>query len=92
VLVGLMGESDCVFNPAIMLARRLTIRGFTLRSQSVQAKQAIVERVKKDWMPLVEQNRLGPVLHGTMPLARAADAHRLIESNQTIGKVILTVD
>lgn len=92
VLVGLMGLQTCSFDPAIMLRKRLTIRGFTLRAQSVQEKQGIVARVTERWLPLIACGRIGPIIHTTLPLEQAADAHALVESNSIIGKVILTVD
>jgi putative PIG3 family NAD(P)H quinone oxidoreductase len=91
VLVGLMGGPTCVFDPAILLRKRLTVRGFTLRSQSVDEKRAIVGRVRERWLPLLEAGQIRPVLHGTMPLGEASAAHALLESNQTIGKVVLEV-
>jgi NADPH2:quinone reductase len=92
VLVGLMGEPTCRFDPAIMLRKRLTIRGFTLRAQSLTEKQAIVERLAERWLPLIASGRIGPIIHATLPLERASDAHALLESNTIVGKVILTVD
>lgn len=92
VLVGLMGRADCRFDPAIMLRKRLAIRGFTLRAQTVREKQGIVARVTERWLPLIADGRIGPILHTTFPLEQAAEAHALLESNTTIGKIILTVD
>lgn len=92
VLVGLMGKAECRFDPAIMLRKRLAIHGFTLRAQSVKEKQSIVARVTERWLPLIADGRIGPILHTTFPLEQAAEAHALLESNTTIGKIILTVD
>jgi len=92
VLVGLMGKPTCRFDPAIMLRKRLTIRGFTLRAQSIPEKQAIVKRLAERWLPLITSGRIGPIIHTTLPLEQASDAHALVESNTIVGKVILTVD
>jgi NADPH2:quinone reductase len=92
VLVGLMGEPACRFDPAIMLRKRLTIRGFTLRAQSILEKQAIVKRVAERWMPLIASGTLGPIIHTTLPLEQAGEAHALLESNSIVGKVMLSVD
>jgi NADPH:quinone reductase-like Zn-dependent oxidoreductase len=75
-----------------MLRKCLTIRGFTLRAQSVPEKQAIVKRVAERWLPLIASGRIGPIIHTTLPLEQAGEAHALVESNAIVGKVILTAD
>jgi NADPH:quinone reductase len=92
ILVGLLGSDSCDFDIRPMLAKRLTIRGFTLRSQELVDKRAIVQRVQRRWMPYIERGLIGPVLHGTFPLADAAQAHRVMEANANTGKIILVVD
>ncbi len=92
VLVGLMGKPTCRFDPAIMLRKRLTIHGFTLRTQSFPEKQAIVKRLAERWLPLITSGSIGPIIHTTLPLEQASDAHALLESNTIVGKVILKVD
>jgi NADPH2:quinone reductase len=92
VLVGLMGEPRCLFDPSIMLRKRLKILGFTLRKQSVESKQAIVRRVAERWMPLLVDGTIRPVIHGTLPLERVAEAHATMEANRNFGKIVLTLD
>ncbi len=92
VLVGLMGAPSCSFDPSVMLRKRLTIRGFTLRAQSIPEKQAIVKRLADRWLPLIASGLIGPVIHATLPLEQASDAHALLESDTIVGKMILTVD
>lgn len=92
VMVGLMGKQACRFDPAIMLRKRLTISGFTLRAQSLLEKQSIVRRVAERWLPQIASGRISPIIHATLPLEQASDAHALLESNTIVGKVILTVD
>jgi len=92
VLVGLMGRNNCNFDIRIVLGKRLTIRGFTLRAQTVADKRRIVERVRQRWIPLLKNGRLKPIVHATFPLEKAAAAHELMESNANTGKIVLTVD
>jgi NADPH:quinone reductase len=92
LLVGLMGRNNCDFDVRIVLGKRLTIRGFTLRAQTVANKRRIVERVRQHWIPLLKNGRLKPIVHATFPLEKAAVAHELMESNANIGKIVLTVD
>jgi NADPH:quinone reductase len=91
VCVGLLGGDSCEFDFHIMLAKRLTIRGFTLRAQALLDKRAIVKRVARRWMPFVENGLLKPILHATFDLEQASEAHRMMESNANIGKITLAV-
>jgi NADPH:quinone reductase len=61
LLVGLMGRNNCDFDIRIVLGKRLTIRGFTLRAQTVTDKRRIVERVRQRWIPLLKNGRLNPL-------------------------------
>jgi NADPH:quinone reductase-like Zn-dependent oxidoreductase len=74
--------------PTIM-QRRLTITGSTLRPRSVAEKGALARAVHANVWPLVESGAVKPVVFRTFPLARAADAHRLLESSEHIGKLVL---
>ena len=74
--------------PTIM-QRRLTITGSTLRPRSVPEKGAIARAVHANVWPLLESGAVKPVVFRTFPLARAADAHRLLESSEHIGKLVL---
>src|SRR5438128_1956661 len=73
--------------PTIM-QRRLTITGSTLRARSVAEKGAIARAVQANVWPLVESGAVKPIIFRTFPLASAAEAHRLLESGQHIGKLV----
>lgn len=74
-----------------VMLKRLSITGSTLRARPVAEKASIAAALKAKVWPLLEAGRLKPVIHTTLPLAEAAEAHRLMESNRHIGKIILTV-
>ena len=74
-----------------LLRRRLTITGSTLRARTVEEKGAIAVALEKAVWPLVESQRIRPLIYATFPLEQAAEAHRLMESGSHIGKIILTV-
>lgn len=74
-----------------LMLKRLTYTGSTLRIQSVASKGRIAEALRRNVWPLIEAGDIRPVVHATFPLERAADAHRLMESNAHIGKIILTM-
>jgi putative PIG3 family NAD(P)H quinone oxidoreductase len=75
-----------------VMRKRLTITGSTLRPRSVQEKGAIARALRDHVWPLLEQGRVRPVIHATFELERASDAHRLMESSQHIGKIVLVLD
>ena len=77
------------FNFLKLLTLRLTVTGSTLRPRSAAEKQALRDTVREKVWPLVEAGTVAPVMHRTFPLADAADAHRLMESSQHIGKIML---
>ncbi len=83
---GRRGELDL----GALLTRRASVIGTTLRARPLAERAAIVARVREEVWPLVP-DRVRPVVHATFPLARAADAHRVLEAGEVFGKVVLTV-
>jgi putative PIG3 family NAD(P)H quinone oxidoreductase len=74
-----------------VMLKRLTLTGSTLRARSVGFKAAIAEKLKEKAWPLIEAGRVKPVIHTTFALAEASEAHRLMETNAHIGKIMLSV-
>jgi NADPH2:quinone reductase len=74
-----------------LMRRRLTLTGSTLRPRPAAFKGAIARSLRERVWPLVEAGRIRPVVFRTFALAEAAEAHRLMESSQHIGKLVLTV-
>ena len=91
VFIALLGGSKAQLDLNAVLRRRLTITGSTLRPRSVAFKAAIAKRLREVVWPLIESGRIKPVLFRTFALAEAADAHRLMESSQHVGKIVLNV-
>ncbi len=79
------------FDFRVMMSKRLTLTGSTLRPLTVEQKGAIARAVREHVWPLLESGRVAPVIDSTFPLADAADAHRHMESSRHIGKILLTV-
>lgn len=75
----------------LMMSKRLTITGSTLRSRSVTAKGAIAAELQKRVWPLFADGTVKPVIHQVFPLAQAAEAHRLMESSAHAGKIVLKI-
>jgi NADPH:quinone reductase len=74
-----------------VMRRRLTITGSTLRPRSPEEKGAIAGQLSEKVWPLFEAGVIKPVIHAVFPLERAADAHRMMEESQHIGKIVLMV-
>ncbi|HYI48644.1 MAG TPA: NAD(P)H-quinone oxidoreductase [Allosphingosinicella sp.] len=75
---------------ARIMGRRLTLAGSMLRPRSIAFKSLVADEIARSVWPYVEEGRLKPVIHATFPLAQAADAHRLMESGDHVGKIVLT--
>jgi NADPH2:quinone reductase len=74
-----------------VMVRRLTITGSTMRPRTTAQKAAIAADLRQHVWPALNAGRCAPVIHTTFPLARAAEAHWLMESSQHIGKIVLTL-
>jgi NADPH2:quinone reductase len=81
---------DFDFTP--VMVRRLTITGSTMRPRTTAQKGAIAADLRAKVWPALDAGRCPPVIHATFPLAEAAEAHRLMESSQHIGKIVLRVE
>ena len=91
VMISLLGGSRAEVNLGVILAKRLTLTGSTLRARTVAQKAEVAEAVRKNVWPLLAAGRVRPVIHATFPLAEAGEAHRLMETSNHIGKIVLTV-
>ena len=90
VQIGLMeGEAIAPVDFRRVLGRRLTITGSTLRPRSVEEKGAIASALRRDVWPLLEKGVVKPVISATFPLRDAADAHRVMERSEHVGKLVL---
>jgi NADPH2:quinone reductase len=74
-----------------VMTRRLTITGSTMRPRSTAEKGRIAQTLREKVWPVLNAGRCGPVIYKVFPLAKAADAHRLMESGAHIGKIMMKV-
>jgi putative PIG3 family NAD(P)H quinone oxidoreductase len=91
VEIGLMGGAQAELNLALLLSRRLAVIGSTLRGRSVAEKAAIVRAFRDRFGEALAAGRLRPVIHTVLPLAEAAEAHRLMKASDHFGKIVLRV-
>ena len=98
VIIAVQGGVDSSVNAGLVLRRRLTITGSTLRPRSVEFKGAIARALREKVWPALVSGRIKPVIHSVFDAVKpdgdlpsgAARAHALMESNQHIGKIVLT--
>ena len=74
-----------------LMRRRLTLTGSTLRPRPVEFKGTVAKSLREKIWPLIEAGKIKPEIYKTFPLEQAADAHRLMETSQHIGKIVLTL-
>ncbi|MFC6019275.1 NAD(P)H-quinone oxidoreductase [Plantactinospora solaniradicis] len=92
VVIGLQGGRRGELDLGALLAKRASVAATALRSQPAADKAAIVRGVREEVWPLVESGVIRPVVDRRVPMAQAAEAHRVVESNTHFGKVLLTLD
>ena len=90
VIIAVQGGVKSSFNAGLVLRRRLTITGSTLRPRPVAFKGAIARALREHVWPLIAAGKVRPVIYRTFAAADAAQAHALMESNQHTGKIVLT--
>ena len=89
-IIAVQGGVKAEFNAGMVLRKRLVITGSTLRPRPLAFKAAIAQSLRKNVWPLLERGAIKPVIFKTFPAAQAAQAHTLMDSNQHIGKIVLT--
>ena len=92
VLIGLMGGVKAEINLGLMMMKRLRLIASTLRSRPIGEKAAIMDRLQQEVWPKFEDGSIRPIIETRIKLANADEAHALVATNETIGKVILTLD
>jgi putative PIG3 family NAD(P)H quinone oxidoreductase len=87
--IGLQGGRTAELDLGALMAKRGSISATTLRARPPEEKAAIVRRVRDHVWPLVASGAIRPVIDARFPMSRAAEAHRRVESNEHVGKVLL---
>jgi putative PIG3 family NAD(P)H quinone oxidoreductase len=90
VVIGMQGGVKGELNLSLLMSKRAAVIATTLRARPVGEKATICAAVVEHVWPLVASGQVRPVVHASYPLARAADAHRAIESGSHVGKILLT--
>lgn len=91
VVIGLQGGTKAELDLSALMAKRAAVLSTSLRARPASEKAAIVASVREHVWPLIESGDVRPVVHALVPLDQAAEAHRIVESSQNVGKVLLTI-
>ncbi|MEH1168938.1 NAD(P)H-quinone oxidoreductase [Micromonospora sp. CPCC 205539] len=91
VVIGLQGGASAELNLGALLSKRASVAATTLRARPLAEKAEIVRGVRDEVWPLVETGAIQPVVDRRLPMSDAAEAHRRVEANDHLGKVLLTV-
>lgn len=91
VLIGLMGGAKTELNLAVLLAKRVSVIGSTLRTRPVEEKAAITAGFVRRFGADLASGRIRPIVDRVLPLDRASDAHRAMKASEHFGKIVLRV-
>lgn len=89
VQVGVMGDATASFPLGAMLPKRATLIGTVLRARPLEEKIAITQRFRREILPLFERRALVPVIDTRFAIDQIADAHRHMEANANVGKIVI---
>jgi putative PIG3 family NAD(P)H quinone oxidoreductase len=89
MIVGSLGGATADFPLGLVLRKRLVIRGTVLRSRALAEKVDATARFEREVVPFIATGKLKPVVDSIFPLDRIADAHRRMESNESVGKIVV---
>ena len=88
-LIATQGGGTATLDAGLLLRKRLSITGSTLRPRSVAYKSALAHDLRAEVWPLIAAGRIKPVVYQVFPAAQAAQAHALMESSAHVGKIVL---
>jgi putative PIG3 family NAD(P)H quinone oxidoreductase len=91
VQIATLGGAEVKINIARLMMKRVTLTGSTLRPRTREVKARFARALEENVWPLLAAGKVKVVMDSTFPLAKAADAHRRLETSQHVGKIVLTV-
>jgi putative PIG3 family NAD(P)H quinone oxidoreductase len=91
VCIAALGGAKAEINLGQLFIKRLTLTGSTLRNRPIEEKGRIARALQAAVWPLLEQRAIVPVIQHVLPLTSAVQAHRILEANETRGKVVLRI-
>jgi NADPH:quinone reductase len=89
-VIAVQGGTTSTVDAGLLLRKRLTLTGSTLRPRSVAYKTELARELKAKAWPLIEAGKVKPVIHQVFPASKAAEAHALMETSTHVGKIVLS--
>jgi NADPH:quinone reductase len=89
-VIAVQGGTKSAIDSGLLLRKRITVSGSTLRPRSVAYKTQLAQALRAKAWPWLESGKVKPVIHQVFPAAKAAEAHALMESSTHVGKIVLT--
>jgi NADPH:quinone reductase-like Zn-dependent oxidoreductase len=91
-IIGMQGGGRAELNLGLLMAKRGSVSSTTLRARPPEQKAAIVAQVRGRVWPLIESGAIRPVIDRELPMAQAAEAHRIMTASAHTGKILLTTE
>jgi putative PIG3 family NAD(P)H quinone oxidoreductase len=91
VNIGLMGGREGTLPMGPVLVKRLTVKGSVLRARSIEEKNVVMDGLRREVWPLLEDGTVRPIIDRVLDIHDAEEAHAVVASNVTVGKVVLAV-
>ena len=91
VIIGLLGGQKTDVNLGLLMMKRISVIGSTLRARPISEKSRIMDELKENLWPRLESGEIKPIIEAVLPVTEAEKAHELIAGNETFGKVVLEV-
>ncbi len=90
VVIGLLGGVKAELPLGVVVGKRLSLRGSVLRSRPLEEKAALAQSFSRAALPLFERGQLKPIVASVMPMTEVREAHRQMEADEVLGKLVLT--
>jgi NADPH:quinone reductase-like Zn-dependent oxidoreductase len=91
VVIGLQGGARAELDLSLVMTRRLSVAGSTLRARSVAEREPVMAGLLRDVWPGFADGSLRPVIDRVLPLEQVAEAHAAMEASEHVGKIVLRV-
>ena len=92
IIIGLMGGMESNINLGHLMMKRQRVIGSTIRARSEELKKIVMQDLYVKIWPFIESNKIKPVIYETLNISETEKAHQIMEDNQNIGKLVLTLD
>jgi NADPH:quinone reductase-like Zn-dependent oxidoreductase len=86
-----MGGAVTEINLALLMMKRARVIGSTLRARPISEKAAVMDGLQRNVWPAIEAGDIRPIIEAELPIQQMEDAHALMASNETVGKIVLTL-